>query len=281
MREQLIKQRILHLSFLFAVAIFIYQYTQWEDGLWIPISVLAVMGPFRPGLAINKARDRVLGTFAGLLISVIIWIIMRYSYSLIFIYALIAAYCVAFTMLQEYRYFITVVTVILCINFNYMNPQYYNEFYYIINRGICVLVGVSLFLFAEYFIFKPFYANALALVTYEQIDAAINQSVGKFIQLCESNKQVHAAELTKCYVVLLTKLDALKEIEASISFGYSEQQQTLAGINHYSRILNDILTLYSTLGFNVMHNNLPEASIARLRQLQKEAQHGVASSSLC
>ena len=271
MREQLIKERILHLSLLFALSIFIYQYTQWEDGLWIPISVLAIMGPFRPGLAINKARARVLGTFTGLLISVVIWVVMRYSYSLMFIYALIAAYCVAFVMLQEYRYFITVVTVILCINFNYMNPQYYNEFYYIINRGICVLVGVSLFLFAEYFIFKPFYANALGLVTYEKIDAAIEQSVSKFIQLCESKKQVHATQLTKCYILLLTKLDALKEIEASISFGYSEQQQTLALISHYSNMLNEILALYSELGFNVIHNksNLPKASIARLHQLQK------------
>lgn len=272
MREKLIKTRILHLSLLFAVSIFVYQYTQWEDGLWIPISVLAIMGPFRPGLAINKAGARILGTLAGLIISLVVWVIMRYSYNLMFIYAIIAAYCVAFAMLQEYRYFILVVTVILCINFNYMNPQYYNEFYYIINRGICVLTGVSLFLFAEYFIFKPFYANALVLVTHEKINEAVNQSISDFIQLCESNKQVHALEITKCYTLLLTKLDALKEIKASISFGYSEQEQTIALIDRYLKILNEILVLYAKLGFSIMHdkNNIPEVSITRLYQLCQE-----------
>lgn len=112
-REQLIQLRIIHVTILFALALFIYQWSEWSDALWIPISVLAIIGPFRPGLTINKAKQRVLGSIAGLLISILIWFLIHYNYNLLVIIALLLVCGVAFAALQEYTYFIMLVTVML------------------------------------------------------------------------------------------------------------------------------------------------------------------------
>ena len=145
MQEQLIRLRILHITLLFALALIISQFSNWDDSLWIPISVLAILGPFRPGLSLNKASQRVIGTYAGLILSILVWLVLRYNYVLVFVFALVLVYALAFAMLQQYKYFIMLVTIVICINYDYMNlPLDFNVIYYLANRGICVAVGVAL-----------------------------------------------------------------------------------------------------------------------------------------
>mgnify|MGYP000464507612 FL=1 len=205
-REQLIHLRIIHVTILFAVALFIYQWSEWSDGLWIPISVLAIIGPFRPGLTINKAKQRVLGSIAGLLISILVWFFIHYNYNLLVIIALLLVCAVAFTALQEYTYFIMLVTVMLCVNFDYMNLFFNNEIVYIANRGMCVLTGVCLCQFFEYFVFKHSYSNAQSLVEKEQIDDLVINTWQTINQLTSGDKEA-CVELTKCLDALLLRLE--------------------------------------------------------------------------
>jgi|LauGreDrversion4_2_1035121.scaffolds.fasta_scaffold19574_3 hypothetical protein len=252
-REQLIQLRIIHVTVLFAVALFIYQWSQWSDGLWVPISVLAIIGPFRPGLTINKAKQRVLGSIAGLLISILVWFFIHYNYNLLVIIALLLVCAVAFTALQEYTYFIMLVSVMLCVNFDYMNLFFNNEIVYIANRGMCVLTGVCLCQFFEYFVFKHSYSNAQALVEKEQINDLVIDTWNRINQFTPGDKEA-SIELTKCLDALLLRLEQLRELKESCQYSYSEQQQTLQLIEHYELKLISSINWISSLGGKLLFN---------------------------
>lgn len=259
-REQLIHLRIVHITVLFAVALFIYQWSQWSDGLWIPISVLAIIGPFRPGLTINKAKQRVLGSIAGLLISILVWFLIHYNYNLLVIIALLLVCAVAFTALQEYTYFIMLVTVMLCVNFDYMNLFFNNEIVYIVNRGMCVLTGVCLCQFFEYFVFKHSYSNAQSLVEKEQIDDLVINTWDR-INLFRAGDKEASVELTKCLDALLLRLEQLRELKESCQYSYSEQQQTLQLIEHYELKLISSINWVSSLGGKLLFNEQTDSLV--------------------
>lgn len=258
-KEQLIHLRIVHVVIMLATALFIYQFSQWDDGLWIPISVIAIVGPFRPGLTINKAKQRVLGTIAGLLLSVIVWFIIHYNYNLLVIVCLILLYGVAFAALHDYTYFIMLVSIMLCINFDYMNLFFNNEIIYVVNRGVCVLVGVCICQFYEYFVFKYSYANAIALVEKEKLDELIIQSWNQITKFSEQGR-IHARDLDLCIAPLLVSMGELAELKESCEHSYSEQDETLALIEHYQLKLNSAYNLVCELGYKLL--TVSERSLA-------------------
>ena len=253
-REQLISLRIVHVTIMFATALLIYQFSQWDDGLWLPISVLAIIGPFRPGMSINKAQQRVLGSLAGLFLSLIIWVLLYYNYNLLVIIALVLIYCVAFSVLQDYSYFIMLVTIMLCLNFDYMNLFFNNEISYLANRGMCVLAGVTLCQFYEYFVFRHYYADGQALVEKEKLDLLLIDIWHKVNQMGDQRKIV-VADLNECIAPLLSGLSQLAELKESCRHGYNSQQQTLALAEHYEVKLQTMYNWLSTLGFKLITIN--------------------------
>jgi hypothetical protein len=258
LRDELIRKRILHLALLFAASLFLYQFTQWEDALWIPISVLAITGPFRPGLALHKAQQRVLGTVVGLFISIIVWLVLRYSASLLVFYAIIACYIIAFTVLNEYKYFILMVTIFLCINFSYMHPFTYSEIDLLINRGLCVFTGVLLLVFAEKYLFKNYYSNAISLVEYEEVDKVLDEAINNFLNLCSWDKKVNTTQINNCISPLLVKLDSLIEIKTSANYGFSKQDALKQRIDNEIAKLSQIINIFNTRSFILLNKALPE-----------------------
>lgn len=251
-RDHLIRLRIFHVIIMIVTAIFVYQYSQWDDGLWVPISVLAIIGPFSPGLTINKARQRVLGSIAGLLISLVLWIVIRYNPdSLIFI-ALVLIYAVAFTSLQQYTYFILLVSIMLCINFDYMNLFINNEISFVISRGLCVLTGVMICQIYEYFIFSRYYDNALALVEAKRLDKLIVDTWTKISQMTETQR-VNISDLNENVEPLIKELNRLDELKQSCLHGYSNQTKTLDLVERYETKLITLYEWLNSTGFSLLN----------------------------
>ena len=247
MREQLIALRILHVTLMFASSIFLYQFSQWDDGLWIPISVLAISGPFRPGMTLHKAKQRLLGSLVGLGLSLGVWLLLYANNNLLVPIALLLMYGVAFTLLNNYSYFIAIVSMLLCLNFDYMNLAFNNEVSYLLNRGMCVLAGVSLCLFFEYFIFQRYYVNATAMVNHERLDALL---FATWQQLQPTHEKIPRSTVDSCLSNLLVELRELAELSESCRHGFSSQQQTLALARTYEVKLHALCTWISASGFN-------------------------------
>lgn len=233
-REQLIKLRILHVMLMVATGIFAYQYLQLDDGLWIPISIIAIIGPFAPGLAISKAKMRVIGTVCGLGVSIIIWTFIHYfPDSLVFI-SLLLIYGVGLTAILTYTYFIFFVSIMLTLSFDYMNLFINNEISYVVNRMMCVLIGVIICQFYEFIIFKYFYTNAVNLVENERLDSLIH----------EVNQKLKIIDLISNCNVYLTKINTeiieLNELRLSAANGYSNQDLLVKKIDYYLVALEEI-----------------------------------------
>lgn len=252
--QQLIQLRIFHVTIMFATAIFIYQFSQWEQALWIPISVLAIIGPFRAGLTIYKARQRLIGTLAGLLLSIIVWTILYYwNNSLVFI-ALILVYCVAFSALQEYTYFIMLVSLMICVNFDYTNLFINHEIGFVANRGICVLAGVTLCQFFEYFIFSRYYTNSVALVQTDKLDSSIAK-IKVQIEQITIHKRATTTQINKSIALIVKHLNELGELKESCLHGYSNQNLTLELINKYETKLTHLYNWLNNNAFKFINYN--------------------------
>lgn len=258
-REQLIHLRIIHVVVMLATAVFIYQFSRWDDALWIPITVLAIIGPFSPGLSINKAQQRVLGSLAGLVLSLIFWLIIHYSYNLLVPLAVVLIYCVAYTLLQKYTFFIMLVTIMLSINFDYMNLFFNDEISYLVIRGMCVLVGVIICQFYEYLVFKSSYVNATSLVQKERLDTEIVTAWHQIRLLSSTSQQVAVSDLNDCIAPLLKSLEELKQLKESCLQSYSEQGSTLALIANYQEKLLSIYKWISLQAFDLITINRQQA----------------------
>lgn len=250
--QQLVNLRIRHVVIMLATAVFIYQYSQWDDALWIPISVLAIIGPFRPGLSVNKAKERVIGSLAGLLLSMVVWLIIHYSYSLLPVIAILLVYCIAFCVLRQYTYFILLVTVMLCINFDYLNLSFNNELTYVVNRGICVLTGITICLAYEYWIFRPSYTNSVGLVESERLDKLITSSWSQIKYFAEHHEAISVANLNQCLSSLAHELESLSELKLSCQSSYSKQDLTIELIERYEHKLSAIFIWLSKNGFKLL-----------------------------
>ncbi len=256
-REQLINLRIIHVVIMLATALFIYQFSQWDDGLWIPITVLAIIGPFSPGLTINKSRQRVVGSIAGLLLSVVLWFFIHFNYTLLVPITVILVYWVAYSLLQNYTYFIMIVSILLCINFDYMNLFFNNEIIYLINRSLCVLIGVMICQFYEVFIFRRYYNNAINLVEKEKYDAQIIDCWYK-LQSITNNMELET-RLTiintniSTLVISLNELNGLRE---TCSFSYSNQLATLAIIELYLEKINAMYHFMTKVAYDLLQNKI-------------------------
>lgn len=253
-REQLIQLRIIHVVIMIASAFYCYQFSNWSDALWIPISVLAIIGPFQPGLTIHKAKQRVIGTIAGLLLSVIVWLFLQYFPNLLPVVAIVLIYGVAFCVLQDYTYFILLVSIMLCVNFDFMNLFFSNEIVFLLNRSMCVLTGVSIFLFYEYFVFRRSYTNAVGLVDAEALDTLIANSWSKFnSQVSKAESSLSISAMDESLNPLLIELDRLAELKESCSYSYSNQDKTLALIADYEEKLKTIYYWMMSQGYNAAY----------------------------
>lgn len=248
-REQLIHLRIIHVVIIIATAFFAYQFSNWGDALWIPISALAVIGPFTPGMSINKARQRIVGSLAGLLLSVLVWCFLQIFPNAVVILPVILMYFLAFCLLQEYTYFIMIVSLMLCINFDYMNLFINNEVVYLTNRIMCVFTGVMICQFYEYFVFRRYYDNALALVEKERLDQLIISSWESLNKYSSNNESIDISLFDEWINSVVTELNRLEELKGSFLHTYSDQTETLTLLNNYIEKLRAVYSVMSSKAY--------------------------------
>lgn len=174
------KRRKLQVVGLIVASLLIAQILQWDQALWVAVTVTALIGPFSTSLAIEKSRNRIIGTIAGLLIATVLEIFLRYNYQTVFIVGILLAYILGFTVQQNYRYFITVVTVAICLNFEYMNLPFtsFEPISFLIARFMAVLTGISMFLLIQ----KYFFGAKNARIELEEATIAL----ANYIQSCLS-----------------------------------------------------------------------------------------------
>lgn len=268
-REQLIHKRIIHVVIIIVTAFFIAQFCNWSDALWICISALAIIGPFSPGGSINKAKQRLLGSIAGLLLSVFIWLFFQYFPNTLPVVTVFLIYGVAFCLLQEYTFFIMLVSIMLCVNFDYMNLFFNTEVAFLFNRIICVFTGVAICQFYEYFVFRHSYNN-IVLVEKERLDQLIISRWECINKYAVCREDVDATDIDKCINPIIQEMARLEELKADCKHSYSDNTATILLIDNYLEKLSSIYLWLSSQAYNVIsrqYNNSALQSVTHANEM--------------
>jgi len=235
------KIRILQVTGLIVLSLFVANLTQWEQGLWIAVSITAIVGPFSPSLTLEKSRNRIIGTTAGLLLATILEMFLRYNYQFVPIVGVLLAYCLGFTLQQNYRYFIMVVTVVVCLNFEYMNLPFtsFEPISFLVARFIAVLIGIALFLFIQKYIYGDKNARQELAQSTRNLAQSISNGLSEYLK-SDQEKTKSALDLAMEFT---EKSKSFKELLVASSYGISPSSVELDMAKKIDRIRGRIIKL--------------------------------------
>ena len=117
---------------------------------------------------------------------------------------------------------------------------------------MCVLTGVIICLFYEYFIFRRSYDNAICLIESERIDSLMQSLTEKSKKYEDSSADICAVKLDECINPLIVEIERLEQLKEMFTHSYSDQKKPLLLIESYLEKLNSLyeqltLELYSSL----------------------------------
>ncbi|MBI2785376.1 MAG: FUSC family protein [Legionella longbeachae] len=168
LKQKLDYARFTHLLVMFMVAMLIYLFSTIPYKWWVLLTVLVINAGIEPGLIIRRAVHRINGTFAALVILIPLIYFMQLNYRLIPVTFVLATIGLAVSLLNTNRYdisvfFITIVVFLLLAQTTDVNSSL-SPFEMVINRGICTLIGISIVLIGDYFLFQTYnYSQKLYL----------------------------------------------------------------------------------------------------------------------
>ena len=240
------KIRILQVVWLIVLSLLVAQVLQWDQGLWVAVSVTAIIGPFSASLTVEKSRNRIIGTIAGLLIATVLEIYLRYNYQAVFIVGILLAYILGFTVQQNYRYFIMVVTVAICLNFEYMNLPFtsFEPISFLIARFMAVLAGISLFLFIQKYVYGDHNAKVELAEATQKLTANISNHLTALSKL---NLEKDRSGIDQA-MGLTSQSESFEELLTASDYGMSESCSELTKakkINKLRRRVTSLLLDYS------------------------------------
>jgi len=152
--------RFTHLAIIATAAILIYLTVTLPHKWWILLTALIVSAGIHPGLIIKRSLFRIKGTFTALILLIPLLYLVQLNYRLISIILVLSLIGLTVSSLNIKRYditvfFITIFAFFLTAISNIpVTPE--EPFEMVLNRGICTVIGVSIVLLTDYFLFNSF-----------------------------------------------------------------------------------------------------------------------------
>lgn len=212
------RTRVNQLTILVGVAFIFYQCMNWVEGIWVPISTIVVAAPFSTFLSFEKARNRFLGTFVGLLIASCLEYYLRFNPGQLPEVVIMLSFIVGFMVTKDYKFFVILITICTCMGFTYMNMPFtsFEPLSFLVARGMGVFAGIVLFLFMQKFVFGT--SNSKLELLEEAVGALnrLNTSLENYF----NSKDVFTAFQSSADIA--TSIKDLKSYTATSTFIFGE-----------------------------------------------------------
>lgn len=193
LKRKLDYARFVHLASIFMIALFFFIFTNIPENKWILLTVLVVSAGIEPGLIILRSKHRMGGTIAALLILIPLIYLVQFNYRFIPVLFILAIIALNVSALNTKRYnnsvfFVTLTVFLLLAQTTDANsPQ--GPFTMMINRGICTLIGISIILAGDYFLFKSYrYSHKLYFFHQMMLYTYFKEKIEE-IDLCHQNNK--------------------------------------------------------------------------------------------
>lgn len=149
------KNRINQITLIIFVSYLFYQLSDWVGGFWVPLSAIVIATPFSTFLTLQKARNRFLGTIAGLFLAILLQYYLRIFPEQLPVAVIVVAFVLGFVMTKDYKYNIAIITLAVCLTFSYMNAPFtsFEPSSLFLARLMGVFGAVFIYFFLQTFIF--------------------------------------------------------------------------------------------------------------------------------
>ncbi|AYK03048.1 Uncharacterised protein [Legionella sainthelensi] len=202
LKRKLDYARFVHLAIMFMVAMLIYLFSNIPHKWWVLLTVIVISAGIEPGLIVKRAIFRIGGTFAALLILIPLLYLTQFNYRLIPVIFIVAVIGFSVSSINTNRYDISVFFITLIVFFLLAQTTEINSpegpFVMMLNRGICTLLGVSIVLIGDYFLFQTYhYSQKLYLFHQMMVYNFFNDVVQQITQTSTQkiNSSIFVAKL--------------------------------------------------------------------------------------
>lgn len=213
LRKRLEYARFTHLFMLYSTALLFFLFTNIPHKFWILLTVLVINAGIQPGLILRRSIHRVAGTLLALFFLIPLLFLLQLNYRLIPVVFILAMVAMTVTTLNVNRYdinvfFVTIVAFFVIAQTVEANmPQ--GPFEMVINRGVCTLIGVTIVIIGDYFLFQAYrYSQRLYLFHQRLIYDFLKESVSRIDQAREegANSFVFTDKLRNDFVKQFSRI---------------------------------------------------------------------------
>lgn len=217
------RTRVNQITILVGVSFLFYEFSNWQQAIWVVLSTVVVAAPFSTFLSFEKARNRFLGTLVGLVCAFFVEYYLRFNPDQLPVVGVLIAFVAGFMVTKSYRYFIILVTLCTCLGYTYMNVPYtsFAPMSFLIDRAIGVFFGVLIFLLMQQYVFGN--GNSKLELLEESVETLKNLQK----TLLEYKATPTLVTAYKCAADIYVNTKAIKSYvgAANLVFGYEPTQE--------------------------------------------------------
>ena len=254
--------RVFRISLAVSIATAIWFLFNVERGYYIPMTLMLIYSPFEADLVNTRLKSRMLGTFLGILLAILILQLLSLNENLIVIMPLLVFICVYFLPLN-YLYATIIITVGVFLMFGLIDTEGESFFSYGITRFVDTSIAAFICLIFETFLVPKV---AIYKVMYNRTHDLLNifHKRYNFLLSCfdEGNQQ---KDLSNNALIFSAKVEDLKNNIKINSYRFKKEndEQLTKCIETFTKLTKHYPT------FIYLLNNQPQA----VYQFKKKYHH--------
>lgn len=234
-------QRYIQIVIMCIIAQTMYLYSNIPHNSWIVISVCGIYSGFNPGAVIKKAYHRLIGTFAGIAMVVIIWHLIHLDYRLLIVFTTLLIPLFVYFSQVPYNRFVILATVFSDIMMEWSNSDSFSIYYYVMDRLICTFIVFALCICIEQFWFGK---KNISYLNFKQTQSNILNDLKRLYALSQTTCK--NATMFKSINALLAEIEKLTTIAADAKFesrNFFNRAELENGVNRTISLQKDIIAL--------------------------------------
>lgn len=283
LKKKLEYARFTHLLIVYMIALILYLFSTIPHKWWILLTVLVVSSGIEPGLILKRAKHRLRGTFLALMLLIPLLYVLQLNYRLIPVIFILASIGMAIASLNSARYHVRVFFMTLVVFFliaqtiDDITPE--GPFEMAMNRGICTLMGVSIVMLSDFFLFHAYQYSQKLYLFHQLMIYDFLQECGKQIQKARAdgtNSIVFIERLRNNFIENFSLITISSE---SLMFDLKASEHMKQQVLRFQKTIWEIRRLIFALSFSevILPAQANQAHWQQYKALLKKAQQEMIS----
>ncbi|MCF6764455.1 FUSC family protein [Thiotrichales bacterium 19S3-7] len=253
--------RYIQISLAFTFAVWFALFFHFERGYWIPMTVMIMFGPFEEGTVAVRIKERMIGTFIGILFGVAFVATLQLSELFLYVFPLVI-FLVAYFIISNYVIASAFITLMVILIFAMINPDNISPTQFGIDRMFDTIVAGVICISFE-LLFSPAKLTAQTIkVSIEDLLKAYSAHLAHLLETLAKDKQVsfeYVNRFNESIVQFQKQIDLTKYRFVKASFSHNKLkkiQQSLHDIRVELSVIHYLVKFYNDQLTNLYKKNI-------------------------